>query len=96
MHSAPILMIASSDLAPQVFWTHLTGKGKYTDAQLRICGMIHDLDCAVVLQSRLDMLKNWKDIVRSVQNLFILMTKTENVQDLHNRKTIILIVYANI
>lgn len=66
MHSAPILMIASSDLAPQVFWTHLTGKGKYTDAQLRICGMIHDLDCAVVLQSRLDMLKNWKDIVRSV------------------------------
>ena len=27
MHSAPILMIASSDLAPQVFWTHLTGKG---------------------------------------------------------------------
>ena len=25
-----------------------------------------DLDCAVVLKSRLDMLKNWRDIVRSV------------------------------
>ena len=59
-------MIASSDLAPQVFWTHITGKGKYTDAQLRVCGMIHNLDYAVILQSRLDMLKNWKDIVRSV------------------------------
>ena len=66
MHSSPVLMIASSDLAPQVFWTHITGKGKYTDAQLRVCGMIHNLDYAVILQSRLDMLKNWKDIVRSV------------------------------
>lgn len=66
MHSAPILMIASSDLAPQVFWTHLTGKGKYTDAQLRVCGMLHDLDYAVIHNSRLEMIKNWRDIVRSV------------------------------
>lgn len=62
--------------------------------------MIHDLDCAVVLQSRLDMLKNWKDIVRSV-DVFVskpiyTYDQNGNVQDLHNRKTIILIVYANI
>ena len=66
MHSPPVLMIASSDLAPQVFWSHITGKGKYTDAQLRICAMVHTLDYAVILQSRLDMLNNWKDIIRSV------------------------------
>lgn len=66
MHSSPVLMIASSDLAPQVFWSHITGKGKYTDAQLRVCAMVHTLDYAVILQSRLDMLNNWKDIVRSV------------------------------
>lgn len=66
MHSSPVLMIASSDLAPQVFWSHISGKGKYTDAQLRVCAMVHTLDYAVTLQSRLDMLNDWKDIVRSV------------------------------
>ena len=66
MHSSPVLMIASSDLTPQVFWSHITGKGKYTDAQLRVCASVHTLDYAVILQSRLDMLNNWKDIVRSV------------------------------
>lgn len=36
MHSAPVLMIASSDLAPQVFYEHITGKKSYTDARLRV------------------------------------------------------------
>lgn len=66
MHSSPVLMIASSDLAPQVFWSHITGKKNYTDAQLRVGAAVHTLDYAVILQSRLDMLKNWTDIVRSV------------------------------
>ena len=66
MHSSPILMIASSDLAPQVFWTHITGKGSYTDAKMRVVGMLHKLDYAVILPSRLEMLKNWGDIVRSI------------------------------
>lgn len=70
MHSSPVLMIASSDLAPQVFWTHITGKGSYTDAKLRVCAAVHTLDYAVILQSRLDMLKKWGDIVRSV-DIFI-------------------------
>lgn len=70
MHSAPILMVCSSDLAPQVFWEHITGKGEYTDAQLRVVGVRHTLDYAVILSSRIDMLRQWKDIVRSV-DIFI-------------------------
>ena len=70
MHSAPILMVCSSDLAPQVFWEHVTGRGEYTEAQLRVVGVRHTLDYAVILASRIDMLRQWKDIVRSV-DIFI-------------------------
>lgn len=70
MHSAPVLMICSSDLAPQVAWSHITGKGNYTDATLRVICAVHSLDYAVILPSRIDQLKLWKDIVRSV-DIFI-------------------------
>lgn len=70
MHSAPVLMICSSDLAPQVAWSHITGKGKYTDATLRIICAVHTLDYAVILPARIELLKQWKDIVRSV-DIFI-------------------------
>ena len=70
MHSAPVLMVCSSDLAPQVFWEHVTGEDKYTDAKLRVVGVRHTLDYAVILSSRIDMLRQWKDIVRSV-DIFI-------------------------
>ena len=70
MHSAPVLMICSSDLAPQVAWSHIKGKGKYTDATLRVICAVHSLDYAVILPSRIDQLKLWKDIVRSV-DIFI-------------------------
>lgn len=65
-HSAPILMIASSDLAPQVFWTHLTGKSSYTNAKLQVVGMLHTLDYAAVNEYDLSNLQSWKDIIRSV------------------------------
>lgn len=70
MHSSPVLMIASSDLAPQVFWTYISGKGKYIDAQLRVVAAVHTLDYAVIQTSHIDLLKNWSDIVRSV-DIFI-------------------------
>ena len=70
MHSAPILMVCSSDLAPQVFWEHVTGHGEYTDAQLRVVGVKHTLDYAVILSSRITLLNQWRDIVRSV-DIFI-------------------------
>lgn len=66
MHSAPILMVASSDLAPQVFWNHISGKSKYTEADLQIVGVVHQLDYAVIEQSYIDAMANWKDIIRSV------------------------------
>lgn len=70
MHSAPVLMICSSDLAPQVAWSHIKGKGRYTDATLRVICAIHSLDYAVILPARIEQLKLWKDIVRSV-DIFI-------------------------
>ena len=70
MHSAPVLMICSSDLAPQVAWSHIKGKGQYTDATLRVICAIHSLDYAVILPARIEQLKLWKDIVRSV-DIFI-------------------------
>lgn len=67
MHSSPVLMIASSDLTPQVFCDILRKNDHdYYAASLRVCAMVHVMDYAAVLQSRLDMLNNWKDIVRSV------------------------------
>lgn len=66
MHSSPVLMICSSDLAPQVFYEHITGKGKYTDATLYVAGMFHTLDYAVINSADLTELRKWKDIVRSV------------------------------
>ncbi|MEG2599862.1 MAG: hypothetical protein RSA66_10365 [Muribaculaceae bacterium] len=65
-HSAPILMIASSDLAPQAFWSHITGKGSYTNAKLQIVAMLQTLDYAVVSSYQLTNLLKWKDIVNSV------------------------------
>ena len=65
-HSAPVLMVCSSDLAPQVFFEHITGKNSYTSASLRVVGMCHSLDYAVVSSSELSELKKWSDIVSSV------------------------------
>ena len=65
-HSAPVLMICSSDLAPQVFFEHITGKNSYTSASLRVVGMCHSLDYAVISSSELSELKKWSDIVSSV------------------------------
>ena len=70
MHSAPVLMICSSDLAPQVAWSHIRGKGSYKEATLCVMSVLHSLDYAVCLSSRIDLLKQWKDIVRSV-DIFI-------------------------
>lgn len=66
MHSAPILMIASSDLTPQVFFEGIDGAIEFYKASLRVAGMVHRLDYAVLEQSYIDNLSEWKDIVRSV------------------------------
>lgn len=68
-HSAPILMICSSENTPRVFWFNLHGKDDtYTTAKLRVVAPVHSLDYA--LKSDLNSLKNWSDIIKSV-DIFI-------------------------
>lgn len=68
-HSAPILMICSSENTPRVFWFNLHGKDDtYTTANLRVVAPVHSLDYA--LNSDLNSLKNWSDIIKSV-DIFI-------------------------
>ena len=72
MHSAPVLMITNTE-APVVrignFKIELNGNYQpYLKAfqNMRVCAMIHQLDYAVVNASALEMLNEWKDIVKSV------------------------------
>lgn len=73
MHSSPVLMVCSSDVAPDVsvgkVWSN-DHRYKGDHANCRVVGIVHSLDYACIFQSRIDMLKNWKDIVRSV-DIFI-------------------------
>lgn len=70
MHSSPVLMICSSDIAPQVAWSHVRGNKSYNSATLCVMGVLHSLDYAVCQPTQIKVLKQWKDIVRSV-DIFI-------------------------
>lgn len=70
MHSSPVLMICSSDIAPQVAWSHVRGGKSYNSATLCVMGVLHSLDYAVCQRTQIEVLKKWKDIVRSV-DIFI-------------------------
>lgn len=70
MHSSPVLMICSSDIAPQVAWSHVSGNKSYNRATLCVMGVLHSLDYAVCQPTQIEVLKQWKDIVRSV-DIFI-------------------------
>lgn len=70
-HSAPILMLASTDEAPYVFWNQDSddaddNRGTYSSATMQIVGMLHQLDYAIIDEDQLTALKNWEDIVSSV------------------------------
>lgn len=66
MHSAPVLMVCSSDLTPQVYYEHITGRKAYTDAELRVVGVTHILDYAVADPDAISELRKWSDIIKSV------------------------------
>lgn len=70
MHSSPVLMICSSDIAPQVAWSYIHGKKSYNSATLCVMGVLQSLDYAVCQRTQIEVLKQWKDIVRSV-DIFI-------------------------
>jgi len=65
-HSAPVLMVCSTSCAPIVLWRHIYGKNGLNRADVRVVGMLHSLDYAVIKQSDIDLLKDWTDIVKSV------------------------------
>lgn len=69
-HSAPVLMVCSTSCAPIVLWRHIYGKNGLNRADVRLVGMLHSLDYAVIKQSDIDLLKDWTDIVKSV-DIFI-------------------------
>lgn len=69
-HSAPVLMVCSTSCAPIVMWRHLYGKNGLNRADARVVGMLHSLDYAAIKQSDIDLLKDWTDIVKSV-DIFI-------------------------
>lgn len=69
-HSAPVLMVCSTSCAPIVLWRHIYGKNGLNRADARVVGMLHSLDYAVIKQSDIDLLKDWTDIVKSV-DIFI-------------------------
>ena len=67
MHSAPVLMVCSSDLAPQCFLTAwITSNGRIEGARLRLSSMFHKLDYEVKSISAILVLRDWSDIVKSV------------------------------
>lgn len=72
MHSSPVLMVCSSDLAPQCFGTELKISGIFQirDLKVRLCSMFHQLDYAVENSEDITALQDWKDIVKSV-DIFI-------------------------
>lgn len=67
MHSAPILMVCSSDLAPEAILTDLKlSNGKLASFKTKVVGVLQTIDYAVSSADDLNLLKDWKDIIRSV------------------------------
>lgn len=72
MHSSPVLMPCCTDGAPvATFREWIKGDGKYKAVNdIAIIAVRHQLDYAAMLEARIDMLKEWKDIIHSV-DIFI-------------------------
>lgn len=71
MHSAPVLMVPSTKLAPYPVIYDIGGTDGWVNSfYYRMEGCCCKLDCAVVDQSYIDNLMLWKDIVSSV-DIFI-------------------------
>ncbi|MES5167858.1 hypothetical protein ABVC73_04885 [Prevotella melaninogenica] len=65
-HSAPVLMICSTKCNPMVIYNKVYGENRFDRADVRVIGMLHSLDYAVIKQNNLEQLKEWSDIVKSV------------------------------
>lgn len=72
MHSAPVLMVAASGQTPEVIVRNDTsGKIPINGPIIAgVCAPLHQIDCAVIGEESIETIKNWKDIIRSV-DIFI-------------------------
>ena len=70
MHSAPILMNPCTNCGPIVFWDWAAGNGSYTSATLNIMLVAAELTYQIAQSSDLTAIRNWKDIVKSI-DIFI-------------------------
>lgn len=72
MHSAPILMTASTDICPEAAVLRVKGpkEDECDNCDITLYMMLQTLDYAVVLPSRIEELKKWSDIISSV-DIFI-------------------------
>lgn len=68
MHSAPILMTASTDICPEAAVTQIDYKGSLDTDQcyITIFMATHELDYSVAVPTKIAALDNWKDIISSV------------------------------
>lgn len=73
MHSAPVLMVCSTDVAPLVMLKPLENSsvlGFLYELRYYLAGAVHTLDYQVLSSSAITQLSRWKDIIRSV-DIFI-------------------------
>lgn len=66
MHSSPVLMIASSHVAPEVVVESFHDDGDEHIMHARVVTMLNKLDYKALQQEQLTQLENWSDIVKSV------------------------------
>lgn len=71
MHSAPVLMVCSTDVAPLVMMKPtMDVDTRVSKMEYYVAGALHTLDYQVLSSSAITQLNRWKDIIRSV-DIFI-------------------------
>lgn len=72
MHSAPVYMITSTGVTPQVNFIYITGQSVHTTINdVKVSAPVYDLTFKARVQSEIDNItKNWRDIIKSV-DIFI-------------------------
>lgn len=66
MHSAPILMMASTDVTPEAAVTSVPGPPECASCNITLYVVQQSLDYAVINPSAVDELKKWGDIISSI------------------------------
>lgn len=66
MHSSPILMVCTSDAAPQCFVGAEKASTFVKTLHVQLAAALHDLDYAATNKRQLETLKKWNDVIKSV------------------------------